>query len=214
VYENHGDSGRTLNTLSIEKGATLTNTYRQKGIRERMLCDRCEGRFAVWEKYAAERLHSALPTLLKKATDIDCDPTVLRKYVLSLLWRCSICDYPHYKLDIGPHSETIRSILLDEQDDFNGYLPILMVSIVSDEYEVMKDLIFVHSGPRVEKYRTARINLAGVLFTIFIGSVVHRPPPIVQMGTICRDKKPRVWPARISDIEFMMKSAAVVFDKR
>jgi hypothetical protein len=91
--------------------------FKQKGLREYLLCSDCELRFSVYEKYAREviyggtQIYSAIngPELHLKGLDY----TKFKLFLLSLIWRMGIAaDQFFVEVELGPYKEILRSRLI------------------------------------------------------------------------------------------------------
>jgi len=90
----------------------------EKGLREYLLCEECEGQFSRYETYAA--------SILRKAEDFrtpdnhfvvipDFDYTRFKLFCLSLIWRFHVSSLHMFgDVNLGPHAERIRSMVLAE----------------------------------------------------------------------------------------------------
>jgi hypothetical protein len=90
----------------------------QKGIREYLLCDSCEGRLSIWESYAAAKLPDPPDFALQRGSRQvfpDVDYERFKLFQLSLIWRASVARHrTFYRVELGPHEERIRQMLLEE----------------------------------------------------------------------------------------------------
>ena len=97
----------------------------QKGIREKLLCRACEGKFSKWENTLKrdlidfENLSSNFLNITKVKRGLIRVQGIRYKdfklAVLSLLWRMSISSNPFYSsYKLGPYEETLRNILHSE----------------------------------------------------------------------------------------------------
>jgi hypothetical protein len=90
----------------------------QKGFREYLLCEKCEGQFGSYESYAA--------TILRKTGDkFDPNDRVVKipnfdyrgfkLFGLSVIWRCHISRLHFFSaVKLGSHAEKIRKLLVTE----------------------------------------------------------------------------------------------------
>lgn len=103
-------------TLGVAPGRPEP-TVLQKGLRERLLCGECEGRFGRLESYAASVLRrlpdgsSARPGQPLVVQDVEYKQFKL--FQLSLIWRASVAKQASFcQVTLGPHEERIRVLLL------------------------------------------------------------------------------------------------------
>lgn len=89
----------------------------QKGVRENLLCGKCEGNLGKFESVAAPAIKSLVPKI--QAAAIGDRVTVpvpyreLKLFTLAVLWRAGIAAGPNWQaVDLGSHEATLRSMLL------------------------------------------------------------------------------------------------------
>jgi hypothetical protein len=99
LYETLYDDKHRLQVLSVipEKG----NWREQKGLRERLLCDRCEQRLSVWERYASLVLKGGVPLTYRREGSVvllsELDYLPFRMFQLSILWRAGVSSLEFFK---------------------------------------------------------------------------------------------------------------------
>lgn len=91
----------------------------QKGYRERMLCDSCEGRCNRYETYFKTQWYDRglLPEHLEEPTYRveKLDYSLVRLLHLSILWRASASSHAMFRnVSLGPLEDTIRQMLLSD----------------------------------------------------------------------------------------------------
>lgn len=103
----------------ISTDAKKKRGTRPKGIYEKLFCDKCEGKLSVWEGYAHNVFNCARLGLIeddRKIVFSKVQYAPFKLFQMSLLWRASITLRPEVpRIDLGPHTERIRMMLLDEQ---------------------------------------------------------------------------------------------------
>jgi len=95
------------------------NELKQKGEREELLCDQCEGRFARHERYASLVHNGGIPLDAKREGSLiildGINYTTYKLFQLSVLWRASVSRLPLFeRVDLGPHEEILRRQLLND----------------------------------------------------------------------------------------------------
>ena len=115
LYETLYDEKHRLQVLSIipEQG----NWHEQKGLRERLLCDACEQKLSVWERYASLALKGRLPLTFRQEGSVvhigGLDYTRFKLFQLSVLWRAGVSTLQFFeKVQLGKHAEILRRLLL------------------------------------------------------------------------------------------------------
>lgn len=84
----------------------------QKGLRERLLCKKCETRISRWEGYVSDLFSNRVPIVAERTGNLiwvqGADYSLFKLFQLSILWRAAS------KVNLGPHEERIRKQLLAE----------------------------------------------------------------------------------------------------
>lgn len=116
VYESIYDDKHRFHTLGVDQRAA----YEQKGLREPLLCQRCETKVSVWEGYARSVFSGSAPVrfehqgALTWLCDLDYKPFKL--FLMSILWRAGVARGPFWtRVRLGPHAETLRRMLWEER---------------------------------------------------------------------------------------------------
>jgi hypothetical protein len=82
--------------------ASEPERFRQQGLYEKLLCEGCEQKFSVWEKYTNEAFCKGIGIKIEhtgelfKLSNLDYDK--FRLFLLSLLWRMSVSTQDFFKL--------------------------------------------------------------------------------------------------------------------
>lgn len=130
-------SGNYSVYFEVRKAGVKT-AYKQAGIYdESILCEGCEARFTPWDTHGCKVI-----TRPRGGKDIyrdpqgyecgfvlhDADYNLLRRFLLSVLWRASVSSLPFFKgVDLGPYEDRIREILrTGEPLDAETYSSILI----------------------------------------------------------------------------------------
>ena len=112
-------------TYDDKHRANDTNTdastvrFSQKGLREHLLCDVCEGHLNVFETYFANIWYdkSATPKKLmyygSETLSVKVNYADFKLFYLSVLWRASVSTLPYFsRVNLGPYEEGIRQMVL------------------------------------------------------------------------------------------------------
>lgn len=147
-------------------------TYIQKGPREELLCDRCEQKLAVYEKYVREiiigprKLNHNRSQRALRLTGVDYSK--LKLFQLSILWRAGISQLVDFhNINLGAHAETIRKMLNHEQPGDSTDYGCMMSALFYDDGYLLKDLILVEGEYLIEDWPAYRFIFAGIAW-IFI----------------------------------------------
>ena len=114
LYESLYDDKHRLQVLSLlpDRG----NWREQKGLREPLLCDRCEQQLSVAEGYARKLLLGGAPVTYRSEGSVvflsGLDYHQLRLFQLSVLWRAGVSTLPFFTdVQLGPHAEKLRRLV-------------------------------------------------------------------------------------------------------
>ena len=158
--------------LTVSSDPERKDRMSQKGLRESLLCDECEGRLARWEKYFSELLNGGDPVemgddgrhLLLRTLDY----TKLKLMLLSVLWRMSVTRLPFFQaVDLGPHEEKVRQMLLADDPGPAELYGVMAVAPYFDG-KYLGDLITPPDIARIHANRIYRCVLGGILFLYFV----------------------------------------------
>ena len=115
LYETLYDEKHRLQVLSIIP--EQANWREQKGLRERLLCDECEQKLSVWERYASLVLKGGVPLTARQEGNIvhisGLDYRQIKLFQLSVLWRAGVSSLQFFEnVQLGAHALTLRQLLL------------------------------------------------------------------------------------------------------
>lgn len=116
-----------------------TTSIRQQGIWERSLCSECEQHLSrEYENSFAEYWlnNNLIPEKMtsNKFSVSNIDYLAFKLYHISIIFRTSVSKLPSFRLvDLGPHEEIIRKMLLEKEDNSNYHLSAVVLTNKSDE---------------------------------------------------------------------------------
>tara|TARA_B100000315_G_scaffold8245_1_gene8198 strand:+ start:51617 stop:52018 length:402 start_codon:yes stop_codon:yes gene_type:complete len=119
----------------------------QKGIREYLLCEQCEGSLSKYERYVSlilsGQIHIAPHRNGKLVYLEGVDYKQLRLFGLSVLWRASVSSLKIFEqVKLGPHEEILRRMILNEDPGKPDKYPFMLAPVVHHD-EVQTDLIML-----------------------------------------------------------------------
>ena len=111
---------------------------KQKGERERLLCERCENLLSDWEGYGKRVWEQKVGQWRELAggalMGTGLDYRKLRLFLLSVLWRSDVAKGSiGENVVLGPHSEVIRAMLLNGDPREPMLYPCMMMRITEDK---------------------------------------------------------------------------------
>lgn len=110
--------------------------FRQKGIRERLLCASCEQRLSVWEQYGRDFVSGYAAQVSGRSDGhlIRCrgvDYEKLKLFAMSVLWRSSVSKHPFFgRVSLGVRENVLRSRLLSGDPGGQNEFPLMVFGLV------------------------------------------------------------------------------------
>jgi hypothetical protein len=164
--------------LSLSTNPSQPVRFHQKGLRERLLCANCEGLLNRFESYAADVFNgNALKGYHRYGDKLEItglDYTKFKLFLLSLLWRFGVTTVPQLRgVELGPHSERVRRMLLAGNPRDPLVYPCLMSAVMWDG-EFLDGVFDQPSLLQIHGQDVWRIVVAGIVFRFFVSA----QPPI------------------------------------
>lgn len=153
------------------------NRLLQKGLRDRLLCDECEQRFSVYERYFSQlwyhsnRLPERFDSDYLNISDVDYPK--LKLLLLSIIWRASVSTHPDFSAaSLGVlHEGRIRRALLDEDPGPETAYPVLAGLVVDSATRRLWDgLLLQPIKVRVQEHWAHMTVFAGVSWKVVTSS--------------------------------------------
>jgi hypothetical protein len=133
---------------------------RQKGLREFLLCQRCETKLSAWETYGSKVIKGGLELRYEKDdagfTVHGVDYAAFKLFGMSLLWRAGVSSLPEFSaVRLGRHQERLR-LLLHAATPGRAYEYGFSMVFPAD---ARAQELFSHaiSPPHVARYRAHRV---------------------------------------------------------
>ena len=155
------------------------NKILQKGLREPLLCDDCEGLFATWERYGSLVLRGGTPIGIRQTNDrlylSELDYPSLKLLQMSILWRAGVSSLPAFsQVKLGPHAERLREMLLSSNPGRPDQYGCLMF-MVMHESDLVQSLIVQPTWARLEQHKAYRFVFGGLAFLYLVTSEPIQP---------------------------------------
>lgn len=140
MYKDLFDEKHRLYTVTVIKNKDIKDRLRQTGEYEgQILCQSCDNEvLGKLETYARKVLYGGSPIKLQnrvyengiKYTYCEkIDYLKFKLFLLSILWRASISKLPMFKnVNLGPHEDKIRQMIMNSNPDDPMKYPCVMVS--------------------------------------------------------------------------------------
>jgi hypothetical protein len=190
--------------IFISTDSEKQEKFLQKGLREKMLCSGCEGKFSVYEGYARGLIFGGVQTQSKQEAGRlllkDVDYSRFKLFQLSLLWRMGVSESEFFKaVDLGPYAEKIRQMLLAGDAGDETQIPCAVTGVLMNgqpgNWFVPPDRV------KILGQHCYRIVICGMLFMFFVSN--QKPPTETMEYFIKRDTSLTIPVRNIEEIPFL-----------
>jgi hypothetical protein len=196
--------------LQIPLAKRQREQFKQKGLKERLLCEACEQQLSVPENYVNKLLHGGVPHNIAPSGEnlrlSGLDYAKLKLFQMSILWRAGVSKLPQFEqVQLGPHEERLRGMLKSNDPGTASDYGCIM-SLLFNSQELLAGLVVPPTHGRICNRIAYRFVFGGLVFLY----VVARPPvpsilvpPFAQLdGTALLRKQ------QINEMSFLMKAFA------
>jgi hypothetical protein len=166
------DNEHKIQVVSTE--ASENRPKIQKGLREYLLCERCESQFSGYETYASGIFYQDTIGVTQNSKEIQVHQVHYIKFklfVMSLLWRMGISrDEFFLGVQLGQHEEQLRKALLTE-NPLTAPEYAFFIYAVFHQGKFMRDFTMQPSSAPGRANTAYRVVIAGFMFVIFTAPV-------------------------------------------
>lgn len=147
---------------------------RQQGIWEALFCNTCEQLLSREYEAPFTELwinQNALPERIEEDSIVldNIDYLKFKLYHLSILYRTSICTLRHFShVNLGPHEEVIRQMLLNQNDNDNYH--IMAAALVKEDSSVVSGILTFPVRGRHQGHTFYKTLYAGCAWIIKVSS--------------------------------------------
>lgn len=206
LYRSLYDSKHRLHQISVHPDEK--NAFLQKGLREYLLCERCEQLLSVDERYASMMLNGGIGIDIQQRKDrlylSGLDYKKLKLFQLSILWRAGVAKSPHFsQVNLGIHEEQLRLMLLNKDPGLSSRYGCLMFALMHEK-ELMQDLIVQPTWARLESQLAYRFIFGGLLFIYVVAS--HSPPKFIAEHFLQESGTATMKLQQIKELHFLIDS--------
>jgi hypothetical protein len=158
-----------MNVISSDAGKR--DRFAQKGLRERLLCDKCELHISKWEAYACRVIFDDEAKLLSRSEKVlqlqGIDYPKFKLFLLSLLWLMSVAKGAFWKeVRLGPLEEKLRVCLLNSDPLASDNYPCLFCPVLIDgHFDV--GWLMPPDKTRIDGHTVYRVIINRILFCFF-----------------------------------------------
>lgn len=187
LYEPLYDEKHRLQLLSVLP--SQGNSFKQKGLKEKLLCDTCEQKLSVWEGYARKVLKGGVPLTTRTEGSVilieGIDYKQFKLFQLSVLWRASASSQQFFEyVDLGPHEEVLRRQLVDEDPGSPGRYSCFMFGL-RYEGNVVADLVVQPKRTKLNGRVAYNFVFGGFLWAFSVSR--QELPPNLLATTLSED---------------------------
>ena len=177
----------------------------QKGIREPLLCDDCEQRFSVNERYARGVLLGGTEITVRHRGQYlelsNLDYNRFKLFQMSILWRASVAKHTLFsRVKLGPHEQALQKMLLEENPGTQQQYSCLVMGLKS-ENGIQKDFIDQPTRLRIDGRIAYRFIFAGFMWVYYVSS--QGLPAALRQIILNEAGEMKVWIGRFEDIGYL-----------
>ncbi len=161
--------------LKVESDPGTRERFPQKGEREFLFCDDCEGRLGKFENYASPIVKSLLALEVEEddGTYIvrDINYQSFKLFQMSLLWRASVASIDMFgNIALGSHEERLRKMLLSEDPGPPDQYGCMMVAMQDTKY--MHRIIWSPETDQIDGLPVYRFQTGRLFWYFFLPNAI------------------------------------------
>jgi hypothetical protein len=184
--------------------------YMQKGLREHLLCDSCEQRLSIWERYVSMLLSGGVVAAGRRSGNrlhlSELDYPKLKLFQLSVLWRASVSSLAAFsQVQLGPHEEHIRSMLLEGDPGTTESYGCIMFMLMN-EHELVQGLVVPPTWARLAGQKAYRFVFGGLVFLYVVSG--SKPPHFVSEHFLQQEGTAIVKLQQMRELRFLVDTVA------
>lgn len=188
------------------------NSLLQKGVRERLLCEDCEGLFSKHEKYVSDVFSGKQEILLSNVNGLvsaeRMDYRSFKLFALSVLWRAGVSSIPFFhSVSLGVHEERLRKMLIANNPGRSSDYPFAL-TLILHEKQLMSALIMEPEATRLGGHIAYRFVFSGLVWIFVVSS--HSTPSVMKDVAINEAGQFKLLPRNISDLPFITEQAVLL----
>jgi len=170
---------------------TYQNKLEQKGLREKLLCKKCESAISKYETYVSRLFNGdkIIPSVRNKNAVFlsRIDYTKFKLFLLSVLWRAGVSRLTFFKqVALGLHEEALREMLINGDPGPSAKYACIIDGVIYDDIPQF-GLIIEPSFTRFEGHGCYRFLFGGFGWVFFVSS--HSLPPEVTRRVLNEEGK-------------------------
>lgn len=157
--------------LMVESDPKTKERHLQKGEREFLFCDECEGRISKFEAYAAPIVKSMLNLEAEEVPDAYRVAGVMypefKLFQVSLLWRASVASIEMFgNVSLGDHEERLREMIFSEDPGMPDEYGCLMMAMEETKY--LNRIIWSPETDEIDGFPVYRFQTGRLFWYFFL----------------------------------------------
>jgi hypothetical protein len=182
------------------------NARPQKGSRERLLCQRCEGHISKYERYASRVFSGEAGVLSRREGKLihleGVDYRQFKLFALSVLWRAGISSLKMFEqVSLGPHEPRLREMIWQENAGSPESYPFVMSPVVFEQ-QVQTGLIIQPTRTRAEGHYGYRFVFGGIAWIYIVSQ--HKPLGVFREASLSREGRTTMLISDVRQMAFVM----------
>lgn len=181
MYQDLFDENNRMHAIKGKKNSLKQIGYRQTGeFDKHILCPCCDNeKLGKLDRYASLILYGGYPKILENRIGNDgmtytycaeIDYAQFKLFLLSVLWRASISKRTLFsEVQLGPHEEHVREMLLNKDPGTQLKYPCLMLTYLNLK-EYPRDVVAQPSRSRVNSGYIYKFLIGGMIYIFFISA--------------------------------------------
>ena len=156
----------------IDTGAEYKERWAQKGLREPLLCEICEGQLSSYERYMSLVFSGAVNTTVERERQFQkisgIDYYQFKLFALSVLWRASATDLTFFsKVNLGKYQDIARKLLVARDPGRDNQFPILIGGVTING-EPLNGVILEPTSSKVDGHFCYRFLFGGLIWVFIV----------------------------------------------
>jgi len=193
-----------------------SNRLLQKGVREKLLCEDCEQKLSIWERYASQLLSGGAAIVATRDKNLwhlsGVDYIPFRLFQLSILWRASISTLDFFaNVSLGEHEEKIRRLLVSGDPGLPWQYGCVMCGLIADE-TILTDLMIQPDRLKLHGHNAYRFVFSGFMWIYLASS--HMPPTPIQSAILGTSGKMTILVRNIESVKYVERLADELFEQQ
>ena len=208
LYRSLYDEKHRFHQISVDPDQRTE--FLQKGLREPLLCEDCEQRLSVWERYVSMLLNGGVGVGVRRNGNrlylSDLDYPKLKLFQLSILWRAGVSSLPEFsQVSLGPHEDRIRTMLHNSDPGTTEAYGCIMFMLMHEQ-ELVRGLVVPPTWARFAQQKAYRFVFGGLVFLYVVSSTA--PPKFLSESFLQQKGTAMVKLQQMQELRFLVETVA------